>query len=58
MDMQSLLRRLITVGVGYFGIDAAKHDQLLNAVVSAIILVGVQAWSEYQRRGAGDNATK
>lgn len=58
MDIQSLLRRLITIGVGYFGIDAAKHDQLLNAVASAVVLVGVQVWSEFQRRGAGDNSTK
>ena len=49
-DLQSLLRRLITIAFGYIGIDAAKHDQLLNAIVSAFILVAVQAWSEYQRK--------
>lgn len=49
-DLQSLLRRLLTIGFGYIGIDAAKHDQLLNAIVSAVILVAVQAWSEYQRK--------
>ena len=49
-DFQSLIRRLLTVAFGYIGIDAAKHDQLLNAIVSAVILVAVQAWSEYQRK--------
>ena len=57
-DIQSILRRLFTILIGYFGIDAAKHDELLNAIVSALLLVGVQVWSEFQRKGAGDNSTK
>ena len=48
MNWQSILRRIITIAVGYVGIDAAKHDQLIGAIVSGLGIIAVQAWSEFQ----------